>query len=60
MVEQDGRVEEVHDGEEEAHSKDSSYRAGEAGGESGNATWVSYAGDGKQRLEESAHCIEVD
>lgn len=60
VVERDGRVEEVRGGEEEAHGGDSSYGAGKAGGESGCATWESYAGDGKQRLEESAHCVEVD
>ena len=60
MVERDGRVEEVRDGKEEAHDGDSSYGASKADGESSNATWESYAGDGKQRLEESAHCVEVD
>ena len=60
MVEREGRVEEVRSGEEEAHGGDSSYEAGEASGESSSATWESFAGDRKQRLKESAHCIEVD
>ena len=60
VVERDGRVEEVRSGKEEAHDANSSYGAGEAGDESNNATWKSYVGDGKQRLEENAHCVEVD